>query len=168
MSATGGTSRGRGFARRDAQSRASVHFGPNMTPMVDVVMVILVFFMASAAFVGPEWFLANASVQQQSADATNSAASGAGPRRAEVVLTVRDGQVRATGLGRGELSLAGVLEAVAKLKDAASADKPAEMLIRSAPAVPYDAIIQIHAAAQKVGIVKVGVTGEIVPGGASK
>jgi len=28
-----------------------------MTPMVDVVMVILIFFMASAAFLGAEWFL---------------------------------------------------------------------------------------------------------------
>lgn len=28
-----------------------------MTPMVDVVMVILVFFMVSAAFLGPEWLL---------------------------------------------------------------------------------------------------------------
>lgn len=43
--------------RRDALHHHSLHFGPNMTPMVDVVMVILVFFMASAAFLGPEWFL---------------------------------------------------------------------------------------------------------------
>lgn len=46
-----------GFRRRHAGARAALHAGPNMTPMVDVVMVILVFFMASAAFVGPEWFL---------------------------------------------------------------------------------------------------------------
>ncbi|MCW5755872.1 MAG: biopolymer transporter ExbD [Phycisphaeraceae bacterium] len=31
--------------------------GPNLAPMVDVVLVILIFFMASVAFVGPEWFL---------------------------------------------------------------------------------------------------------------
>ena len=39
------------------RGRGAAHFGPNMTPMVDVVMVILIFFMASAAFVGEEWFL---------------------------------------------------------------------------------------------------------------
>ncbi len=32
-------------------------YGPNLAPMVDVVLVILVFFMASIVFVGPEWFL---------------------------------------------------------------------------------------------------------------
>ncbi len=36
-----------------------VHYdsGPNMTPMVDIVMVILVFFMLGASFVGVEHFL---------------------------------------------------------------------------------------------------------------
>lgn len=32
-------------------------YGPNLAPMVDVVLVILIFFMASIVFVGPEWFL---------------------------------------------------------------------------------------------------------------
>jgi biopolymer transport protein ExbD len=36
------------------------YHGPNMTPMVDVVMVILIFFMASASILGPEWFLRSA------------------------------------------------------------------------------------------------------------
>jgi biopolymer transport protein ExbD len=31
--------------------------GPNMTPMVDVVMVLLIFFMLGASFVGAEHFL---------------------------------------------------------------------------------------------------------------
>ncbi|MCH7961632.1 MAG: biopolymer transporter ExbD [Planctomycetes bacterium] len=35
-----------------------MHFGPNMTPMVDVVMVILIFFMAGTAVIAPELFLA--------------------------------------------------------------------------------------------------------------
>lgn len=46
-----------GFRRRDALHGWTLHFGPNMTPMVDVVMVILVFFMASTAWIGSEWFL---------------------------------------------------------------------------------------------------------------
>src|SRR5215813_7077601 len=45
------------FRRRNAQALYDQHYGPNMTPMVDVVMVILIFFMASTAFLGPEWFL---------------------------------------------------------------------------------------------------------------
>ena len=33
------------------------HVGPNMTPMVDVVMCILIFFMLGATFLSPEMFL---------------------------------------------------------------------------------------------------------------
>ncbi|MCP2732564.1 biopolymer transporter ExbD, partial [Limnofasciculus baicalensis] len=46
--------------KRNALAQHDLHYGPNMTPMVDVVMVILVFFMASAVFLGPEWYLKTA------------------------------------------------------------------------------------------------------------
>lgn len=46
--------------RRNALALHELHYGPNMTPMVDVVMVILVFFMASASVLGPEWLLRTA------------------------------------------------------------------------------------------------------------
>ena len=45
----------RSFRRRSALYTWQLQFGPNMTPMVDVVMVILIFFMASATFAGAEW-----------------------------------------------------------------------------------------------------------------
>ncbi|MFZ4431104.1 MAG: biopolymer transporter ExbD [Phycisphaerales bacterium] len=51
-----GTTR-HGFRNRSARATHESHYGPNMTPMVDVVMVILIFFMASAAILGPEWFI---------------------------------------------------------------------------------------------------------------
>jgi len=35
----------------------SAHVGPNMTPMVDVVMCILIFFMLGSSFILPELFL---------------------------------------------------------------------------------------------------------------
>jgi biopolymer transport protein ExbD len=40
---------------RIAQLKA--HIGPNMTPMVDVVMCILIFFMLGSTFLAPELFL---------------------------------------------------------------------------------------------------------------
>lgn len=44
-------------------------YGPNLAPMVDVVLVILIFFMASIVFIGPEWFLPAAiSATQQDQD----------------------------------------------------------------------------------------------------
>jgi len=41
------------------QTSKKVHYdsGPNMTPMVDVVMVILIFLMLAGSFVGSEHFL---------------------------------------------------------------------------------------------------------------
>lgn len=39
--------------------RAAPHVGPNMTPMVDVVMVILIFFMLGSSFASPDWYLTN-------------------------------------------------------------------------------------------------------------
>ncbi|MCC6285367.1 MAG: biopolymer transporter ExbD [Phycisphaerales bacterium] len=39
---------------RDARSLHEAHAGPSMTPMVDVVLVILIFFMASAAFLASD------------------------------------------------------------------------------------------------------------------
>jgi biopolymer transport protein ExbD len=45
------------WRRRDALAIYEAHAGPNMTPMVDVVMVILIFFMATTVIIGPEFLL---------------------------------------------------------------------------------------------------------------
>lgn len=47
----------RTFRRRSVLDSAPGAGVPNMTPMVDVTLVILIFFMASATIAGPEWFL---------------------------------------------------------------------------------------------------------------
>jgi biopolymer transport protein ExbD len=43
--------------RRGPLKKMAAHIGPNMTPMVDVVMCILIFFMLGSSFVVPELFL---------------------------------------------------------------------------------------------------------------
>ena len=40
-------------------SKMSAHVGPNMTPMVDIVMCILIFFMLGTSFATPGLFLQN-------------------------------------------------------------------------------------------------------------
>jgi biopolymer transport protein ExbD len=48
-----------------------VHYdsGPNMTPLVDIVMVILIFLMLTASFVAGEWWLqSNMPLVQKGAD----------------------------------------------------------------------------------------------------
>lgn len=46
-----------GALRRRSITGAPSSGGPMMTPMVDVVLVILIFFMGSATIAGHEWFL---------------------------------------------------------------------------------------------------------------
>jgi len=46
-----------GGKRKKGGLKKMAHVGPNMTPMVDVVMCILIFFMLGSSFVMPELFL---------------------------------------------------------------------------------------------------------------
>ena len=55
-----------GLRRRSVLGDPGKRSGPMMTPMVDVVLVILIFFMASTTIAGYEWFL-QAGVEAESA-----------------------------------------------------------------------------------------------------
>lgn len=129
------------FRRRGALRSWQLHFGPNMTPMVDVVMVILVFFMAGTALVGPEWLLR---VGLAPAD---SAAAGfeLGPADLSVSLSTEGGAVFFDGLGTKAAAL-GELEATAAA--AAAALGPAigqtRVTIEAASGVPYEAVVAAH------------------------
>ena len=43
--------------RKGVMKKTAVHVGPNMTPMVDVVMCILIFFMLGSSLAMPDLFL---------------------------------------------------------------------------------------------------------------
>jgi len=82
--------------RRDARARWEMHLGPSMTPMVDVVLVILIFFMASAALVGPERVLDALTPPERDAPADLPAL----PQVSfEIVLQREGSRTIATGLG---------------------------------------------------------------------
>lgn len=83
-------------------------YGPNLAPMVDVVLVILIFFMASIVFVGPEWFLPAAIP----ADASQSEREAADPYALpDPTLSLRvlasETGPAVSGLGAGVVPLAG-------------------------------------------------------------
>jgi biopolymer transport protein ExbD len=46
-----------GGGKKGPLKKMSAHVGPNMTPMVDVVMCILIFFMLGSTFLATEQFL---------------------------------------------------------------------------------------------------------------
>ena len=150
----------RPFRRRGALHTWDLHFGPNMTPMVDVVMVILIFFMASATFAGAEWFL-KAGIPREGATTPGQQPLGAdpldvGPARFEISLVVQDGRTIARGQGIG--GDADMSSLPARLTTLA-ADLSAEhivLIFRPDAAVPYPDVVRAHDAAAQAGIKKVG------------
>jgi biopolymer transport protein ExbD len=64
------------------QGAKKVHYesGPNMTPLVDVVMVILIFLMLAGSFVGAEHFLASTLPATESGTAAAAVSEGIVPQ----------------------------------------------------------------------------------------
>ncbi|MEM7629073.1 MAG: biopolymer transporter ExbD [Planctomycetota bacterium] len=142
---------------RRALDAHGMHFGPNMTPMVDVVMVILVFFMASTAVLGPEWFLR--------ASAAQAGAERAGVALPEVRLRVR---VEAEAVGAGasgvlidgfglERAPLGAFESA--VRSAApgllSGGEPPIVEISVGDGVRYEDAARVHAACAAAGLSRI-------------
>ncbi len=144
------------FRRRNAQALYALHYGPNMTPMVDVVMVILIFFMASAVVMGPEWFVRT---NLPKAGTASTAQPDAEPLRVTVRLARAEGATTVQFNTDAPLSLD---EGVAGVT-AITQKRPAEeviMLFAPAKDVPYEDVVRMHAACQQAGIRRVGLIGE--------
>ncbi|MFO0831514.1 MAG: biopolymer transporter ExbD [Phycisphaerales bacterium] len=140
------------YRRRNAQSLYAMHYGPNMTPMVDVVMVILIFFMASAVVLGPEWFVRT---NLPKPDTASTQRPGSQPLRLAAHIT-REGDTTSVQFNDdAPVSLEVALKALRP----AMQDRPADevvMLIRPDADVPYEDVVRLHAACQELGITRVG------------
>jgi biopolymer transport protein ExbD len=140
------------FRRRNAQALYDQHYGPNMTPMVDVVMVILIFFMASTAFLGPEWFLKTHLPRAGATPPPNTPE----PTRLRVELSLNpENQPIAT---LGVLTGLTLDQLDAKIEEDAKRATPDNVvvLIAPAPTVPYDAVVRVHEMCARAGVTKVG------------
>lgn len=163
----------RPFRRRDALTQHQLHFGPNMTPMVDVVMVILVFFMVSAAFVGPEWFLRSmvprpvaAPNPQQAPTPPRPNPGLANPETSEMKLTKNQIYLRLIKGDNGP-SVVWLSQKFATMQDFGAAlarftegDIPKndiEVFIEPSRDVPYDQVIRLHELCATFGIQRIGV-----------
>jgi biopolymer transport protein ExbD len=140
------------WRKRNAQALYESHYGPNMTPMVDVVMVILIFFMASTAFLGPEWFL---KTHLPRAGATPPA-NQPEPTRLHVVLTMGpENKTLATVGVLSGLTMEQLDAKVAEEAKRASADNVV-VLIAPGATVPYDDVVKVHEMCARAGVTKVG------------
>jgi biopolymer transport protein ExbD len=134
---------------RSARAMYEAYHGPNMTPMVDVVMVILIFFMASAAIMGPEWFLRSALEKKE-------AARQDAPTRVRVVLL--PGGVARVGVDDGETEPMALFQVESRLRDEAASRGAASLvvLVEPAPEALYEDIVKVHDWCARLGISQVG------------
>ncbi|RMH30246.1 MAG: biopolymer transporter ExbD [Planctomycetota bacterium] len=131
------------FQRRSILDRAPGSGVPNMTPMVDVTLVILIFFMASATIAGPEWFLR---AELPEGRPTSALALPSPVVRAEVFT--RDNATLVRGIGP-ERPIEDAINAIAAM-DPSTADGLV-VEIQTADETPYAEVVRLHAALVDAG-----------------
>jgi len=142
------------FRHRGAMHGWQLRFGTNMTPMVDVVMVILIFFMASTALIGPEWRLRIGLAPDQPV----STGFDLGPADLLIRIEVEGGAVVFTGLGRARVPLDELeREAASAASTLGSAISETRMTVEAGPGVPYEAVVRAHDALAAAGFDRVAI-----------
>ncbi len=138
----------RPLGKRNVLNR-STRFGPNMTPMVDVTLVILIFFMASATIAGQEWFLRADLPEDQDPNQTSSGFALPVPMLSADMF-MQDEQILVRGIGDAPRSLESVIEQIQSMNRQAS--EGLVLSIRAGDKVPYSAVIALHDAAESVSM----------------
>lgn len=147
----------RSMRARGASGLMGAQSLPDMTPMVDVVMVILIFFMASSTLAGSELFLRARVVAEPEARATETA-----PLLRPAALVIRlsgagEG-ARASGLGVREVAIDAMLaRIVARGEDLRAGEIP--VVVEAGPEVAYQRVVDVMVALERVGVREVGVRG---------
>jgi len=141
----------RPLRRRNIVDGSRGHFGPTMTPMVDVVLVILIFFMASTTIAGREWFL-RASLPEPHENMPREEGSRfvlpAPMIRVEVFT--RNGAVLVNGLQDRELLIHEAVSVIGGLDDSAS--EGIVLLIVGADDIAFAEIMRLHDAASAISM----------------
>ena len=120
--------------------------------MVDVVLVILIFFMASIVFVGPEWFLPAALPAQQAQDETAQADPFALPSPTlQVRVALLDGSPIISGLGSGSVALS-EFESHAAAQLAGASPETINIRLSAAGDVPWQHVVAVQDILTRQGI----------------
>jgi biopolymer transport protein ExbD len=139
------------FRKRNALAVHEMHYGPNMTPMVDVVMVILIFFMSSTAILGPEWFL-KSTLPTVKASAT---AASQDTKRVNIRMLVTPGGTRLEVDDRKDIPIDGLAAILRTFLDGRS---PETLIvpITPDPGTPYDDVVRVHEICERLQLKKYG------------
>lgn len=140
---------------RTAWNEYQLNHGPNMTPMVDVVMVILVFFMATASVLGPEWYLKSSI--PHTAPAGTITPDQNKIEQIRLSLSVRDRtHTVVTGGGLTRATLPAAFEML-RQKRVGTDPNNLVVLLAPDPDVPYQDLVALHETCERLGIGKVGI-----------
>jgi biopolymer transport protein ExbD len=136
------------MSARRVHKKWSAHTGPNMTPMVDVVMCILIFFMLSATFAMPELYLTSNTPAVEKVGLSNSAATEQIPAVRNYIQLKRLGdQTVATAFGQpGTADLVSQTAGLPGLLKAKGQQLSKDVQIIIAPEnhVPYKDVIAVY------------------------
>jgi biopolymer transport protein ExbD len=125
-----------------------------MTPMIDVVFLLLVFFLVTASFQEPEGGLA-ASVIVESKPGAGGSPLDAPPPDLDEVLVVGTRSGNAVRWTVGERRAADAAELATVLRDLAAVARDLPVTIDAGPDVPLGSIVEAYDAARAAGLPKV-------------
>ena len=141
-----------------------VHYdsGPNMTPLVDVVMVILIFLMMTGSFTQGGWFLQSSVPIKSKGGAQAEVAPGFVPDEPLEVridnsadgFRVLAGDIRSTG-DREQLRLA-LEKKLTQFQAAGLSKDKIQVVLTPGRNVKYENIVAVYEAALRAGFTKVG------------
>lgn len=134
------------FGRLDRASSAQPMSDINMTPLIDVMLVLVVIFIITAPLL--------ASSIKLDLPKTDAAKAGDAPKSVTVVMDAA-GQ---TYLKDQPLALD---ELARQLTLSAQANPQTEVLLRADKAVPYGRIVEVMGAAQKAGLNRIGFVADV-------
>lgn len=143
-----------------------VHYdsGPNMTPLVDIVMVILIFLMLAGSFAGSEWYLVS-DLPLREAGAGNVAPPPGGFPKYELLEIRVDMNATHDGFvaraGQVQTGDAKTLSAeLTKLNDsyqkAGSGPDKIQVIISPGRAVKYESLVSVYQAALDAKFTRIG------------
>ena len=141
-----------------------VHYdsGPNMTPLVDVVMVILIFLMMAGSFAQGGWFLKSSVPIKTKGGVKAEIPPGTIPDEPLEIridnaadgFRVVAGDIRVEG-DREKLKAA-LSQKLSQFEAAGTAKDKVQVVLMPGRSVKYDNIIAVYEAALRAGFTKVG------------
>lgn len=149
------------------QGAKKIHYdsGPNMTPLVDVVMVILIFLMLTGTFAVQEHYLiSNLPMRQTGAGSVAQPPPGGFPEFELLEIRVdqnatRDGFVARVGqiqTGDAQVLAAGLKKLCEQYTRVDPELNKVQVIISPGRAVKYDQIVEVYQAAMDAKFKKIG------------